>query len=716
MAEAEDRTVSRLKTVRAEVWHSAIEAEGGRIVNTVADSVLAEFSSAVAAVAAAVDVQDRMARFNDELDEEQRLMFRIGLHLGEVIVDETETIFGDAVNVANRIQLMAAPGGIAVSGEIRDTTRQQIGYTFVDGGRHRAKNVGRSLRVFHVHTRERAPTSAARVTSRIRSARIAFGKPALWGSAAAAVVLLATGGYLASAVNPAATVSTAALTLSAEQLEQALAERRLADALATEKRQLAGEARQRAERESEAKRQADAELARARRAREQAEQELAELKADIEARRQTSTEQRDQAAATAERAAEEAAQRKAEADAASLRQAEEQAARKAAADAAAKLRADLALAEAEAQRKQAEATAHAKAMEEAGAAERSLRLQPADRRHLQIALTALGFDTRGDDGVFGPRSREMIGRWQNARSHPATGFLTNVQQQALLTEAAAVPSRHDDQKKAEGDVATRTIAVAPLPVLDAAPTRAADGVWRGSYECGRKGNFKPFTLNMEVRLKDGSGVWQAVNSSHANDFTLTVKVVVDGSTVSAMRSVIGAVGLAGGASGSNAPMSGRFEGDSITAHNNACTMVLTRDVAPASTASAPVVLERAATEPSLPPLRSPDGSWQGTYTCERGPQMGALYNAPFAIGLNLQVRNGSATWRTVNPGPLNGYSFDVAISVVRNTASVVRTMLAQLAGLGSQATLTGSYDGSLINVTGQERSSGRNCTLALTRS
>ena len=115
MEGAEDRTVSRLKSVRAEVWRPAVEAAGGRIVNIVADSVLAEFSSAVAAVAAAIDLQERMARFNDALDEEQRLMFRIGLHLGEVIVDETETIFGDAVNVAARIQLVAEPGGIAVS-------------------------------------------------------------------------------------------------------------------------------------------------------------------------------------------------------------------------------------------------------------------------------------------------------------------------------------------------------------------------------------------------------------------------------------------------------------------------------------------------------------------------------------------------------------------------------------------------------------------------
>ena len=110
-------------------------------------------------------------------------------------------------------------------------------------------------------------------------------------------------------------------------------------------------------------------------------------------------------------------------------------------------------------RKQAEADALAaaaktapalpKLKEEAETAERRLRLEPADRRRLQVALTSLGFDTRGDDGVFGPRSREMIAHWQKARNQPATGFVTRAQQQALLKEAAAALSKHDEQRKAK---------------------------------------------------------------------------------------------------------------------------------------------------------------------------------------------------------------------------------------------------------------------------
>ena len=93
MEGSEDRTVDRLQAVRAEVWRPALEIGGGSVVNIEGDSVLAEFGSALAAVATAIDIQERMASFNGMLEADQRLMFRIGLHLGEVIVDDrTATI------------------------------------------------------------------------------------------------------------------------------------------------------------------------------------------------------------------------------------------------------------------------------------------------------------------------------------------------------------------------------------------------------------------------------------------------------------------------------------------------------------------------------------------------------------------------------------------------------------------------------------------------
>jgi class 3 adenylate cyclase len=181
MEGAETRTFRHLKSAQIEVWRPAITAAGGRMVGTAGDAMLAEFGSAVAAVSAAIDIQERMARFNETLDERQRMMFRIGVHLGEVIVDEEDqNIFGDGVNLAARIQAIAEPGGIAVSRAVRDVTELRIDYAFVDAGEHQVKNVSRAVQIFHVraaaagtpkattgscHTlpcTSRAPTPAAR--------------------------------------------------------------------------------------------------------------------------------------------------------------------------------------------------------------------------------------------------------------------------------------------------------------------------------------------------------------------------------------------------------------------------------------------------------------------------------------------------------------------------------------------------------------------------
>jgi adenylate cyclase len=157
----EDLTVRHLKTAQTELWRPAIEIAGGTLIDNTGDSLLAEFESSLAAVAAAIDIQERMARFNAELDDERRLMLRIGVHLGEVIADqESGHIFGDGVNLAARIQGLAEPGGIAVSRAVRDVIEPQDTYGFVDGGEHRAKNVSRRLHIYHVRVRDGASTRA----------------------------------------------------------------------------------------------------------------------------------------------------------------------------------------------------------------------------------------------------------------------------------------------------------------------------------------------------------------------------------------------------------------------------------------------------------------------------------------------------------------------------------------------------------------------------
>ena len=173
MEGGEERTVRHLKSVQEEIWRPAIETGGGAVIDLAGDSILAEFSSALASVATAIDIQERMARFNDMLEEDQRLQFRIGLHLGEVIVDEeTQSIFGDGINIAARIQAMAEPGGIAASRALRDVTEVQVEYAFVDGGEHQAKNVSRTLQIYHV--RPRGSTATRTTTTMLPQRTLRF--------------------------------------------------------------------------------------------------------------------------------------------------------------------------------------------------------------------------------------------------------------------------------------------------------------------------------------------------------------------------------------------------------------------------------------------------------------------------------------------------------------------------------------------------------------
>ena len=166
MEGSETRTFRHLKTAQIEVWRPAIQAAHGRLVGTAGDAMLAEFGSAVTAVSAALDIQERMSQFNDTIEPEQRMKFRIGVHLGEVIVDdEDQNIFGDGVNLAARIQALAEPGGIAVSRAVRDLVELRIEYAFVDGGEQTMKNVSRSVQIFHVkHAKTAVP---ANTTTRI---------------------------------------------------------------------------------------------------------------------------------------------------------------------------------------------------------------------------------------------------------------------------------------------------------------------------------------------------------------------------------------------------------------------------------------------------------------------------------------------------------------------------------------------------------------------
>jgi TolB-like protein/class 3 adenylate cyclase len=142
-------TLERLRVLRREVADPKIKEHRGRIVRITGDGLLVEFASVVDAVRCAVDVQREMALRNAELPADQRIEFRIGINLGDIIKDKQD-IYGDGVNVAARLEALAAPGGICVSRVVRDQVRDKLGFGFDDRGEQQVKNIARPVRVFDV--------------------------------------------------------------------------------------------------------------------------------------------------------------------------------------------------------------------------------------------------------------------------------------------------------------------------------------------------------------------------------------------------------------------------------------------------------------------------------------------------------------------------------------------------------------------------------------
>src|SRR6202008_848256 len=156
----ETGTLARLKTHRLELIDPAIAKNRGRIIKTTGDGMLVEFHSVADAVQCAAEIQRRMARRNADVSPARWMQFRIGINLGDVIVEEND-IFGDGVNVAARLEMLAEPGGICVSGAVRDQVGQRLeDVEFEDLGDQGVKNIARPIRVFRVRL-EQDPKTAA---------------------------------------------------------------------------------------------------------------------------------------------------------------------------------------------------------------------------------------------------------------------------------------------------------------------------------------------------------------------------------------------------------------------------------------------------------------------------------------------------------------------------------------------------------------------------
>jgi adenylate cyclase len=155
-------------TERRAILDKLIGDHNGRIANTAGDSVLAEFGSAVDAVQCAVEAQAALTEANARVAPDRRISFRIGIHIGDVMVRAGD-LFGDGVNVAARLQSIATPGGVCISGATYDQVRKVLPITFVDLGVQQVKNIWEPIRAYQVselsETQQAAPERVAEAES-----------------------------------------------------------------------------------------------------------------------------------------------------------------------------------------------------------------------------------------------------------------------------------------------------------------------------------------------------------------------------------------------------------------------------------------------------------------------------------------------------------------------------------------------------------------------
>lgn len=214
-------TLRALKTIRRDHVDPTIAAYGGHIVKTTGDGLLVDFPSVVDAVACGVTIQRKVLERNAAVAEDKRLVFRIGINIGDIIVDGKD-IFGDGVNIAARLESICEPGGLCISEIARDQVRDKLPLTFSDLGEQQVKNIARPVRVFGLapqaiaETGELAPGSARPVRVRSRAALAAV--------LAIAVILAGAGAWWALRhVSPPATQTAATPQTSSTDLRPTLA-------------------------------------------------------------------------------------------------------------------------------------------------------------------------------------------------------------------------------------------------------------------------------------------------------------------------------------------------------------------------------------------------------------------------------------------------------------------------------------------------------------
>ncbi|MGC1891231.1 MAG: adenylate/guanylate cyclase domain-containing protein, partial [Stellaceae bacterium] len=151
----EEGTLDRLKTLLAEAIDPKIAAHRGRIVKTTGDGLLVEFASVVGALRCAAEMQTALAEVNATLPTDRRIEFRIGINMGDIVVEDGD-ILGDGVNVAARLESLAEPGGICVSARVQEDAAGRLDLVFEDMGEQALKKIARPVRAYRVLTAARS--------------------------------------------------------------------------------------------------------------------------------------------------------------------------------------------------------------------------------------------------------------------------------------------------------------------------------------------------------------------------------------------------------------------------------------------------------------------------------------------------------------------------------------------------------------------------------
>lgn len=161
----EERTLARLRALRSDLIDPAIAVHRGRVVKRTGDGTIIDFRSAVEAVRFAVEVQAAMAETNIGYTAEERIEFRIGVHLGDVVEETDGDLMGDGVNIAARLESIAEPGGICISEDVYRQVRDRIREPLIDLGEHALKHVARPVRIYRVMPERLRAASPPRMSS-----------------------------------------------------------------------------------------------------------------------------------------------------------------------------------------------------------------------------------------------------------------------------------------------------------------------------------------------------------------------------------------------------------------------------------------------------------------------------------------------------------------------------------------------------------------------